>query len=47
MLDTAQELRRSDFRPLDFELNFSNKDDADLPPVSVAREDEFASYRHG
>ena len=42
VLDTAQELRRSDFRPLDFELNFSNKDDADLPPVSVGSgEDEF------
>ena len=42
VLDTAQELRRSDFRPLDFELNFSNKDNADLPPVSVGSgEDEF------
>lgn len=33
VLDTAQELRASDFRPLDFELNFSA--DRDMPPVSL------------
>ena len=35
MLDTARELRRSDFRPLDFELDFSRTDD--LPAVSMGR----------
>ena len=38
VLDTAGELRRSDFRPLDFELNFS--DAADIPPVSLGRGEE-------
>ena len=33
VLDTARELRSSDFRPLDFELNFSA--DRDMPPVSL------------
>ena len=33
VLDTARELRLSDFRPLDFELDFSKT--PDLPPVSV------------
>lgn len=38
VLDTAGELRRSDFRPLDFELNFS--DTADMPPVTLGRGEE-------
>lgn len=33
VLDTARELCLSDFRPLDFELNFS--DNADMPPVAL------------
>ena len=33
VLDTAAELRLSDFRPLDFELDFSKTED--LPPVSL------------
>ncbi len=33
VLDTARELRLSDFRPLDFELDFSQT--PDLPPVSI------------
>ncbi|MBQ3276677.1 MAG: PD-(D/E)XK nuclease family protein, partial [Oscillospiraceae bacterium] len=33
VLDTAGELRLSDFRPLDFELDFSGTED--LPPVSL------------
>ena len=33
VLDTAGELRRSDFTPLDFELNFSNT--PDLPPMKL------------
>lgn len=37
VLDTARELRVSDFRPLDFELNFSN--DKDMPPVSLGSGD--------
>ena len=37
VLDTARELRKSDFRPLDFELNFS--DDKDMPPVSLGNGD--------
>ena len=35
VLDTARELRRSDFRPLDFELDFSRTED--LPAVSMGR----------
>jgi len=33
VLDTAAELRRSDFVPLDFELNFSQE--KDMPPVTL------------
>ena len=33
VLDTAGELRRSDFRPLDFELNFSST--PELPPIKL------------
>ena len=36
VLDTARELRRSDFRPLDFELNFSET--GDIPPVTLGRD---------
>lgn len=38
VLDTARELRESDFRPLDFELNFS--DNRDMPPVSLGSGDD-------
>ena len=37
VLDTAAELRRSDFVPLDFELNFS--EDKDMPPVTLGEGD--------
>ena len=37
VLDTARELRNSDFKPLDFELNFS--DNKDMPPVSIGSGD--------
>lgn len=37
VLDTAQELRRSDFTPLDFELNFSQTED--VPPVRIGEGD--------
>ena len=37
VLDTAAELRRSDFVPLDFELNFSR--DRDMPPVTLGEGD--------
>ena len=33
VLDMAQELRRSDFEPLDFELDFANM--SDMPPVEL------------
>ena len=33
VMDTAEELRRSDFEPLDFELDFSKA--SDLPPVEL------------
>ena len=33
VFDTAEELRRSDFHPLDFELDFSNAQD--MPPVEL------------
>ena len=35
VLDTARELRRSDFEPLDFELDFSKA--RDLPPVELGQ----------
>ena len=35
VLDTARELRRSDFEPLDFELDFSKT--RDLPPVELGQ----------
>ena len=38
VLDTARELRLSDFRPLDFELDFSQS--ADLPPVTLGAGDD-------
>ncbi len=38
VLDTAQELRQSDFKPLDFELSFS--DEKGMPPVSLGTGDE-------
>ena len=37
VLDTARELSRSDFTPLDFELNFSKT--SDMPPVSLGSGD--------
>ena len=37
VLDTAGELRESDFVPLDFELNFSRS--ADMPPVTLGEGD--------
>lgn len=37
VLDTVRELRRSDFEPLDFELNFSRA--SDLPPVELGGEE--------
>ena len=36
VLDTARELRRSDFQPLDFELDFSGRD---VPPVELGQGD--------
>ena len=35
VLDTAEELRRSDFEPLDFELNFSRSEDT--PPLKLGQ----------
>ena len=38
VLDTARELQRSDFQPLDFELNFSR--DRDMPPIAIGEGEE-------
>ena len=35
VLDMAEELRRSDFEPLDFELRFSDGEDGALPPIEI------------
>lgn len=37
VLDTAAELRRSDFKPLDFELNFSEREG--MPPIRMGEGD--------
>ena len=41
VLDTAGELRASDFEPLDFELDFSKA--ADIPPIELGEEAEALS----
>ena len=38
VMDTANELKRSDFRPLDFELNFSEQEG--MPPVRLGEGDD-------
>lgn len=39
VLDMAEELRRSDFEPLDFELRFSDGEDGALPAIAIGGED--------
>lgn len=35
VMDMAEELRRSDFEPLDFELRFSDGEEGTLPPIEI------------